>query len=91
MKIAPATILSSLMFAASITGALADVNSAPLAPGKAAGVHNAQFEGGNAMFIVAGAALVGITVALATAGNGVAGAPNTSSTSTSTSTTGTSP
>jgi hypothetical protein len=92
MKVAPATILSSLMFAASITGALADVNSAPLAPGKPAGVRKAELlEGSNAMFVVAGAALIGITVALATAGNGVPGSPNTSSTSTSTSTTGTSP
>ena len=80
------------MFAASITGALADVNSAPLAPGKPAGVRKAELlEGSNAMFVVAGAALIGITVALATAGNGVPGSPNTSSTSTSTSTTGTSP
>lgn len=91
MRVASATILSCLMFAASITGALADMSSAPLAPGKPAGMRTAQFEGDTGAFVVAGAALIGITVALATAGNGVSGAPNTGSASTSTSTTGTSP
>ena len=37
-------------------------NAAPLAPGKPAGVHKAEFEGGNGMLIVAGARLgIGIT------------------------------
>jgi hypothetical protein len=95
MKAVTASILSLLMVPAS--GAFADVtNAGPLAPGKPAGVHNAQFEDGNGMLLVAGAALVGITAALATTGNGVSGV-NTSpgaastSTSTSTSTTGTTP
>jgi len=39
----------------------------PLAAGKPAGLHKAQLEDGNGMFLVAGAALVGITIALATA------------------------
>ena len=93
MKIVSATILSCLMFAASASGAYADVN-APLAPGKPAGVRNAQFEDGNGMLVVAGAALVGIAVVLATTGNGVSGTnkvPGSTSTSTSTSTTGTTP
>jgi hypothetical protein len=73
--------------------AFADVANTPLAPGKPAGVRTAQFlDGDNGIFIVAGAALIGITAALASANNGVAGSPNnTGSGSTSTSTTGTSP
>ena len=58
----------------------------PLPAGKPAGVHRAQLEGGNGMFVVAGAALIGITVGLATAGNG-ASQPTT----TTVSTTGTNP
>jgi hypothetical protein len=64
-------------------------NSAPLEPGKPAGVRQAELlDGGNGMFVVAGAALVGITIALATAENGPAAAPNTNP---ATSTTGTTP
>jgi hypothetical protein len=63
-------------------------NSAPLDPGKPAGVRQAELlDGGNGMFVVAGAALVGITIALATAGNG----PTTPNTNPTTSTTGTTP
>ena len=60
-------------------------DSAPLNPGKPAGVHQADLlDGGNGMFVVAGAALVGITIALATAGNGPAAAPNTATSAPST-------
>lgn len=63
-------------------------DSAPLNPGKPAGVRQAELlDGGNGMFVVAGAALVGITIALATAGNG----PTTPNTNPATSTSGTSP
>ena len=63
-------------------------NSAPLDPGKPAGVRQAELlDGGNGMFVVAGAALVGITIALATASNG----PAPVKTSPSTSTPGTTP
>jgi hypothetical protein len=86
MKSALILTLGMLMVASQ---ANADVtNGLPLAPGKPAGVHNAQFERGNGMLIVAGAALVGIAVALATAGSG-ASANNTGSTTSSTSTTST--
>jgi hypothetical protein len=62
--------------------------SAPLDPGKPAGVRQAELlDGGNGMFVVAGAALVGITIALATAGNG----PTTPNTNPATSTSGTTP
>ena len=62
--------------------------SAPLQPGKPAGVRKAELlDGGNGMFVVAGAALVGITIALATAGDG----PTTPNTNPATSTSGTSP
>ena len=63
-------------------------DSTPLNPGKPAGVRQADLlDGGNGMFVVAGAALVGITIALATAGNG----PSTPNTNPATSTSGTSP
>jgi hypothetical protein len=91
MKLATVLTLGILTFASQ---AFADVNGTSLAPGKPAGIHKAQlFEDGNGMFIVAGAAVIGIAVALATAGNGVS-ANNTGSSggsSTSTSTTGTTP
>ena len=62
--------------------------SAPLQPGKPAGVRQAELlDGGNGMFVIAGAALVGITIALATAGNG----PAAANTPPATSTTGTTP
>ena len=89
-----ATVLTiGLMLTAS--QAFADTG-APLAPGKPAGVHKAQFlEGNNAIMVVAGAALIGITVGLATAGNGVSangtGSGSGSGTSTSTSTSTTTP
>ena len=86
-----ATVLTlGLMLTAS--QAFADTGGAPLAPGKPAGVHKAQFlEGSNGIMIVAGAALIGITVGLATASNGVSasgtgGSGPGSGTSTSTST-----
>ncbi len=83
------TILAAaLTLALSATGALAD-NTVPLAPGKPAGLHQAQFEDSNGMLIVAGAALVGIGVALSVAGNG--SAPVATTPTTSTSTTGTAP
>jgi hypothetical protein len=87
MKFATVLTLGFLTFTSQ---AFADVT--PLAPGKPAGVHNAQFEGGTGMLVVAGAALIGITAALASAGNG-ASTNNTApgSSSTSTSTTGTTP
>jgi hypothetical protein len=63
-------------------------SSAPLDAGKPAGVRQAELlDGGNGMFVVAGAALVGITIALATAGDG----PSTPNTNPATSTSGTSP
>ena len=71
MKVACAITLSALMFVAPASGAFADTSSASLAPGKPAGVHKAQLlDGDNGIFLVAGAALIGITVGLATAGNG---------------------
>ncbi|HVW74947.1 MAG TPA: hypothetical protein VHC39_15025 [Rhizomicrobium sp.] len=74
--------------------AFADTAGAPLAPGKPAGVRKAQFwEGSNGIMLVAGAALIGITVGLATADNGVSatGTGSGSGTSTSTSTSTTTP
>jgi hypothetical protein len=86
-----ATVLT-LGFLTIASQAFADAaNDTPLAAGKPAGVHTAQFfEGSNGIFVVTGAAAIGIAVALATAGNGVS-ANNTGSGSTSTSTTTTTP
>jgi hypothetical protein len=85
-----ATVLT-LGFLTIASQAFADVaNDAPLAAGKPAGIRTAQFEGSNGIFIVTGAALIGITVALATAGNGVS-ANNTGAGSSSASTTSTTP
>ncbi len=85
MKV-PFAVVSILIL--SLSAAQAAQSDVPLAGGKPAGLHQAQLEGGNGMFLVAGAALVGITVALATAGDspGVAAQPP-GSTSTSTATT----
>lgn len=88
MKLALVLTLGLLTIASE---ANADVtNAAPLTAGKPAGVHNAQVESSNGMLIVAGASLIGIAVALATAGNGTSAA-NTVSTTSSTSTTSTMP
>ena len=93
MKLATVLTLGILTIASSAVGAYADTGT--LAPGRPAGVHTAQFERGTGMYIVAGAALIGITVALATADNGTSanstGAAGGGGSSSSTSTTGTSP
>lgn len=83
-------ISSALILSLSAVQA-AELN-APLASGKPAGLHQAQLEDGNGMFLVAGAAVVGIAVALATAGD-PAGAPAANGTGSSSvsSTTTTSP
>ena len=84
-------VVSSVLLL-SFSNAIATEQAAPLPAGKAAGVHQAQLEGGTGMLVVAGAALIGITVGLATAGNDVSQpAATTASSSTATTTTGTSP
>ena len=87
-----AFLAMTLILALPVSAALASP-VVPLASGKPAGVHQAQLlDGGNGMLVVAGAALVGITVALATASGDAASQPAaTGPTSSSTSTTGTSP
>jgi hypothetical protein len=82
-------LVTALTLALSAPAALAGT-AAPLDPGKPAGVHQAQLlDGGNGMLVVAGAALVGIGIGLATASDN-ASQPTTTG-PTSTSTTGTSP
>ena len=61
-------------------------NPPPLPPGQPAGVQQAQMEDGTKMIVVAGVALVGIAIALGTAGNGSA-SPNTNPATSTTSTT----
>jgi hypothetical protein len=87
MKV-PFVICSAVML--SLSSALAVDHSGALPAGKPSGLHQAQLEDGNGMLLVAGAALVGITIALAAASNDVSGAPGTSPGS-STTTTSTNP
>jgi hypothetical protein len=62
-----AILVTALTLALSAPAALA-ATAVPLDPGKPAGVHQAQLlDDGNGMLVVAGAALVGIGIALATA------------------------
>jgi len=80
--------VTALTLALSAPAALAGT-AVPLDPGKPAGVHQAQLlDGGNGMLVVAGAALVGVGIGLATASDS-ASQPTT--TGPTTSTTGTSP
>ena len=76
-------IVSSILL---LSNAWAAEPTATLSAGKPAGLRQAQLEGGNGMFVVAGAALIGITVGLATAGGDATGTATTA-----TSTTGTNP
>jgi hypothetical protein len=62
-----AFLVTALTLALSAPAALA-ATAVPLDAGKPAGVHQAQLlDGGNGMLVVAGAGLVGIGIALATA------------------------
>ena len=73
-------------------GAWAADAVSPLPAGKAAGLHQAQLEDGNGMLLVAGLALTGIVIALATTSNDVSQPAGTKpSSSTATGTTGTNP
>jgi hypothetical protein len=83
----------SVALIAYLPGASAAENVSPLPAGKPAGIHRAQLdEDGNGMLLVAGAALVGIAIALATSSNDVSQAPGTTPAgSVTTSSTGTSP
>jgi hypothetical protein len=80
-----AIILATCLFACS-TGAMADVSASPLPAGEPAGVHQAQLSNGTGMIILAGAAAIGMGIALAVSNNHSGTPPVTS-----TSTTGTSP
>jgi len=60
-------IFCAALIASSSTAWAIDSSIAPLAAGKPAGVRQAQMlDDGNGMLVVAGAALIGITIALAT-------------------------
>jgi len=82
-------IISSVLVL-SLSSAWAVESAAPLPAGKPAGLRQAQFEGSTGMLVVAGAALAGITIGLAVAGND-SSQPATTTTSSSTTTTGTNP
>ena len=83
--------VTALMFALAAPSALANSSPAPLPPGKPAGLQQAQLEGGTGMLVVAGAALVGITIGLATASDSASQPTTTGPSTTSTSATGTTP
>ena len=76
-------LLPLLVVALSASGTYA-ANPPPLAPGKPAGLHQARLQNGTMMLAIGGVALVGIGIALATAGNGSA-PPSTTISTTSTS------
>jgi hypothetical protein len=80
--------ITALTFSLAAPSAFAN---APLSPGKPAGLQQAQLEGGTGMLVVAGAALVGITIGLATASDSTSQPTTTGPSTTSTSTTGTAP
>jgi hypothetical protein len=82
-------VISSVLIL-SLSAAQAVEQNASLGAGKPAGLRQAQLEDGYGMFVVAGAALIGITIALATASNNSAqpaGSTGGSSTTSSTTTT----
>jgi len=85
-------LVVSAALVASLTSALAIESASPLPAGKPAGLRQAQLEDGNGMLLVAGLALTGIAIALATTSNDVSLPSKTSpGSSASTSTTGTNP
>jgi len=85
-------LVVSAALVASLTSALAIESASPLPAGKPAGLHQAQLEDGNGMLLVAGLALTGIVIALATTSNDVSQPAGTKpSSSTATGTTGTNP
>jgi hypothetical protein len=91
MKIFSATVLT-LALITSASASFADVAQAPLAPGKPAGVHAAQYwEGDRGIFVVAGAAAIGIGIALAVSNNSSAASPNNTGSSSVSSTSTTTP
>lgn len=80
-------VISSVLLLSS-PAAWAVEQPSPLPAGKPAGLHQAQLEGSTGMLVIAGAALAGITIGLATAGNDSSPATTTTTTTT---TTGTNP
>jgi predicted cobalt transporter CbtA len=84
--IAAASLIVSSTFALAATN-----TSVPLAPGKPAGVKQAQMHD-NAFWWIAGVGVVGLGIALVASGNGNNGVvPGTSPTTTTTTTTTTAP
>ena len=88
-KIAKAMILP-LLIPLAASGAFAAPQGAPLAPGKPAGVKQAQDMEVSTPMLVFGAAAIGIGIALAVSDDSSA-VPGTTTTTTTTTTTGTAP
>ena len=91
MRSLGAAIVATSLVVSSAFAATATNTSMPLAPGKPAGVKQAQ-ERGDAFWWIAGVGVVGLGIALVASGNGNNGVtPGTSTTTTTTTTTTTSP
>ncbi|HKU66112.1 MAG TPA: hypothetical protein VJQ06_13750 [Rhizomicrobium sp.] len=75
------TMILPLLIPLAVSGAFAAPQGAPLAPGKPAGIKQAQDQGVSTPLLVMGAAAVGIGIALAVAGDDDA-VPATTTTST---------
>ena len=81
MKLALATVLI-LSLPAAQAAELGAPSGAPLASGKPAGVRQARLVSQTGIFLVGGAALIGIAAALATANNDNSAAPPSTAIST---------
>jgi len=72
MRIFIASIASVTLL---VSGAMAAGTSGPLAPGKPAGVRQAQEGNGTALIVIAGIVATGLAIGLATSSSGTPGGP----------------
>jgi hypothetical protein len=72
MRILVASILSVTLL---VSGAMAAGTSGPLAPGKPAGVRQAQEGNTTALIVIAGIVATGLAIGLATSSSGNPGGP----------------
>jgi hypothetical protein len=76
-------LISTALALALTTGSLSAAEVGPLAPGKPAGVHNADFRGDTTLLIVLGVAVaIGIAVAASSGGGNSGGSTTTTVTGT---------
>jgi len=70
-------IVSALSLTLLVSGALAAEGSGPLAPGKPAGVRQAQEINRTALIVITGIVAAGVAIGLSTSSNGNPGGPVT--------------